>query len=462
MEQTSQRLRIRKPESTGSAAARQAAQLLLTSRIWLGVGILLLIMNGMIAAWSFQEIDSADYWVTHTHEVIEESEHLEFDLRSADAIVRAEILRPSSTARPAFDAAVREVLQHFVSLKSMTGDNASQQKILTALEPQLHQRISDLTDIMELREKSGMGPAEALREKNQDKGLSGQLQTATTSIETEERHLLAQREQERRKRQDDALVGMALSSALLLIALLVGPLAVNASTKRLMAADRALEASEEELRRLAGRLLTSQEDERRRIARNLHDDLSQSLAYLSMDLGRLAEKAGDPGLPERLLRLKKKAADTANLARTISHDLHASTLEDLGLAAALEESCQEFEERTGIVTRAEFRNIGEDINTDVASCVYLIVGEALRNVGKHSSASKATVSLAADDSGLRGMVSDDGVGIAGKTPQGPSGIGMTTMRERLYLVGGMISIRRGKERGTVVDFFIPAGEKLPS
>lgn len=446
----------------GSEAARHTAHLLRTSRIWLAVGVSVLLVDCLIVASSFREISSADYWVAHTHEVIEQSQQLQFDLRNADALARAYLLEPLPAARTVFDETDREVPGHFATLMSMTEDNGAQQQRLAALEPLLHERITDLSAEMDLRDKSGLAAAEKLREANQQKHLSSRIQAVGTAIETEERRLLAEREGIRHKRLTEALAGTAISSILILAALLVGPMEVIASAKRLMEADRSLEASATELRRLTGRLITSQEDERRRIARNLHDDLGQNLAYLAIDLGRLAEGVADRALLERLQRLKKKASDTAHLVRATSHELHPSTLDDLGLPAALEEQCAEFEERTGIATHLEVRNDAENTDSEVSRCIYFVVAESLRNIGKHAGASTAMVKLETDSSGLRATIADDGAGIDIKAPRGHSGIGLTTMRERLRLVGGAMSIRRAEVRGTVVEIAIPRGEATTS
>lgn len=449
-----------KQSAEGSETARHTAHLLRTSRIWLAVGICVLLVNCLIVAWSFREINSADYWVAHTHEVIEQSQHLQFDLKNADALARSYLLEPVPAARTAFDEAAREVPSRFAALQSMTWDNGGQQQRLAALEPMLHERVTDLAAAMDLLDKSGLAAAEKLREANQQKHLSARTQAASTVIETEERRLLSEREKIRHVRLIEALAATAVSSILLLAALLVGPVEVNASTKRLMEADRSLVASAAELRRLTGRLITTQEDERRRIARNLHDDLNQNLAYLAIDLGRLAERPADPALPERLLRLKKKAGDTADLVRAISHELHPSTLDDLGLLTALEEYCAEFEERTGIATSLDISNAEVHTDSEVSRCVYFVVAESLRNVAKHAGASRATVMLETDSSGLHATIADDGAGIDEKPSRGHSGIGLTTMRERLHLVGGSISVRRAEHRGTVVDFAIPHGEAM--
>jgi signal transduction histidine kinase len=322
----------------------------------------------------------------------------------------------------------------------------------------LQERVADLVAVMNLRDKSGLaGAQQFFQAKIQQKHLSARMQDVSTAIEAEEKRLLSDRESIRHARVIEALAGTAASLILIWIALLVGPVQLSASVKRLMEADRALEASAAELRHLTGRLITSQEDERRRIARNLHDDLNQNLAYLAMDIGRLAEHTADPALPEQLLRLKKRAVDSAALVRTISHELHPSALDDLGLPVALEEYCAEFEERTGIATTLECRNIPEQLSSELSSCIYYVVAESLRNIGKHAGASSAAVTLESDTEGLRATVTDDGMGIDEAALREHSGIGLRTMRERLYLVGGSISVRRSKVRGTEVEIHIPHG-----
>ncbi len=104
----------------------------------------------------------------------------------------------------------------------------------------------------------------------------------------------------------------------------------------------------DQLRLLAGRLMTAQDSERRRIARDLHDDLSQKLAYLAMDLSKLAAKPSSQELQNELRALRGRATEAADTVRHISHQLHPSVLDDIGLEAAVEQYCEEFQERSGI------------------------------------------------------------------------------------------------------------------
>ena len=213
----------------------------------------------------------------------------------------------------------------------------------------------------------------------------------------------------------------------------------------------------EELRRLAGRLMTAQDDERRRIARDLHDDLSQKLAYLSMDIGKLATRPSSRDLLPDLRPLQLRAADAAETVRRVSHELHPSILDDIGLEAALEQYCEEFERRSGISTHFTSRNIPESIASEVASSIYHIAQECLRNVSKHAKSETVSVALESVDGVLRLSVKDQGVGLRVKQQEAAKGIGFVAMQERAHLVNGKFHVESKSGEGTEVMVEVPVG-----
>jgi len=220
--------------------------------------------------------------------------------------------------------------------------------------------------------------------------------------------------------------------------------------------EQAIRRQREDLRTLAGRLMTAQDDERRRIARDLHDDLSQKLAYLAMDLGKLASKAESKELLDRAQALQRRAAEAAETVRHISHQLHPSILDDIGLEAALEQCSEEFEERSGIRTHFLSRDVPDSIPRDVASSMYHIFQESLRNVSKHSEAEEVFVTLESVDSVLRLNVRDEGVGLPPHRLQAAAtGIGIVGMKERAHLVNGTVSIDSKHGEGTEVTVSVP-------
>jgi PAS domain S-box-containing protein len=219
--------------------------------------------------------------------------------------------------------------------------------------------------------------------------------------------------------------------------------------------EQAIREQREDLRSLAGRLMTAQDDERRRIARDLHDDLSQKLAYLAMDLGKLASKPSSQELLESLRLLQRRAGDAAESVRHISHQLHPSILDDIGLEAALEQYCEEFEERSGIHTHFLSRDIPDSLPRDVASSMYHIFQESLRNVAKHSKAAEVFVILEFADGVLRLTVRDEGVGLPVSRLKTGAGIGIMGMKERANLVNGTVSIESQVGEGTEVTVAVP-------
>jgi PAS domain S-box-containing protein len=219
--------------------------------------------------------------------------------------------------------------------------------------------------------------------------------------------------------------------------------------------EKAIRQKGEELRALAGRLMTAQDDERRRIARDLHDDLSQKLAYLAMDLGKLAGKDGAQEAMPELRILQRRAVEASETVRRISHELHPSILDDIGLEAALEQYCEEFSERSGITTHFTSQNVPEVIEPDVTRSLYHIAQECLRNVSKHANTEKAFVTLEAVGDALRLVVRDEGVGLAAKLASSGKSIGIVGMKERASLVNGNVAIQSRTGKGTEVTVSIP-------
>jgi PAS domain S-box-containing protein len=209
-----------------------------------------------------------------------------------------------------------------------------------------------------------------------------------------------------------------------------------------------------ELQMLAARMMTAQEDERRHIARNLHDDLSQTLAFLAIDTGKLAAQSPE-SVARQLRPLQRRAVEAAETVRQISHELHPSILDDLGLTAALEQYCEEFQERSGIATHFASQKVPEYLPKDVSSCIYRVAQESLRNVSKHSRTETVFVRLEMVDSAVRLTVKDLGIGLAKNGSESRTSIGIVGMKERARLVNGNLSLQSTFGEGTEVSLEVP-------
>ena len=213
-------------------------------------------------------------------------------------------------------------------------------------------------------------------------------------------------------------------------------------------------------RDLAGRLIASQEVERQRIARELHDDVSQRLALLNIGIDELARKVeGDPR--SRLQQLSLRTHDIASALRNLSHDLHPSRLQALGLVSAIEILCREMSQQIGVTVPFIHGVLPRDIDPNVGLCLYRIAQEALNNVGKHSRARHAQVQLAHESGMLVLQIADSGVGFDPRDTR-HSGLGLISMRERVAFLKGQIVIHGVPAGGTRIGVRIPVGQPAES
>jgi PAS domain S-box-containing protein len=221
---------------------------------------------------------------------------------------------------------------------------------------------------------------------------------------------------------------------------------------------------EEMLRGLAGRLLTAQEDERRRISHELHDDLTQRLAALAMELGSLAAEL--PAVPKhlrkRLRGLQRGVVEAAETSRHVAYQLHPSELDDLGLVRALRAYCEDFG-RGGIAVKFTSGSLPESVNCEVGSCLYKVTQESLRNVAKHAKTRRAWVTLEGMGDRVVLRVRDAGVGFSVESLGGGVGLGVVGMQERVRNVKGSFAICSRPEQGTVITVEVPlCGAKPPA
>jgi PAS domain S-box-containing protein len=216
----------------------------------------------------------------------------------------------------------------------------------------------------------------------------------------------------------------------------------------------ALQATNEEIRHLGGRLIAAQEVERRRIARELHDDLSQKLALLTMELDHLSQGALAAEVVERLRKLTDQAGQIATDVHRLSYQLHPSKLEALGLVACIRSFCREIADQHPIDVTFTHNDVPARIPPEVSLGLFRIVQEALHNVVKHSGAKHALVHLTGADDGLQLQIVDLGVGFTLAAHDG-RGLGLVSMRERVLVLGGQLEIHSAPGQGTRIGVNVP-------
>ncbi|MEZ5444522.1 MAG: PAS domain S-box protein [Gammaproteobacteria bacterium] len=221
-----------------------------------------------------------------------------------------------------------------------------------------------------------------------------------------------------------------------------------------------LRRSREQLRTLLGRLDEAVEAERRHLAREVHDQLGQSLTALKLDASWAAQRLGGGDETARAAVIDKLRGMTALIDTTvdsvqrISAQLRPQMLEDMGLVPALEVYAEQFAERTGIRCRVHASEIAA-LPGGEATHVFRIVQEAMTNVARHARATRVDVSLVEVDGVLRVDIQDDGRGIAESEPNSASALGMLGMRERARLLAGHLTVTGIPGRGTVVSVEMP-------
>jgi signal transduction histidine kinase len=225
-----------------------------------------------------------------------------------------------------------------------------------------------------------------------------------------------------------------------------------------------LEHTREELAAVAGRLFSAQEDERARIARDLHDDIVQRLVVVEFDIEQFHQS-----LPPEVRALTASSCEALHASigeiaadlRDVSHQLHPSVLDDLGLPAALRRLADDFEQRHEMACRVSTRRVPERIPAHIALALYRIAQEALRNVSRHAGPAAVHIFLLGGPGRLDLSISDNGCGF--DQEKGRKGLGLVSMAQRAELVGGTLDLRTGKQLGTRIRVRVPlaAAGSLP-
>lgn len=223
---------------------------------------------------------------------------------------------------------------------------------------------------------------------------------------------------------------------------------------QLKANEADLNHNREQLRAMATRLINAGEDERRQLARELHDDLGQSIAALILEADLSARRVPDYCRAEIRL-LQKRMRTLADTVAQKAHQLHASTLEILGLSGAIDSLCADSSRLEGIPVKFTHRKVPDAIPGEVALNVFRIAQECLRNVSRHARARQVSVSLAAVKDGIRLLVKDNGIGFDIQAARRKPGLGLTSMSERARIINGTLFVRSNPGRGTQIDVRVP-------
>jgi signal transduction histidine kinase len=223
----------------------------------------------------------------------------------------------------------------------------------------------------------------------------------------------------------------------------------------LLAQSRRRQAAEMAQKKLSGQLIHAYEDERRSIARDLHDDLSHRLARLAIDAGLIGRDRDSEALDHELMNLREELAAISEEVHHISYRLHPSIVEDLGIYTALRTECERVQKYTDASIKVQIDEIPAGIPEDAALCAYRVIQEALNNAVRHAQADNIVILLEKDSQTLKLEVSDDGRGFNQAQEKSNGSIGLSSMRERIFMMNGTLSIRSMPGAGTTVSALVP-------
>jgi len=216
-------------------------------------------------------------------------------------------------------------------------------------------------------------------------------------------------------------------------------------------------AAEEMRSTLSQRLLEAQEQERARLARELHDDINQRLAVHVWSLESVKQRlqAAAPELQQQFVKMIQAATALTKDVQRLSHRLHSSNLLTLGLEVAAHDMCRELGEQSGVPIAFTSDSMAGAVPEDLSVCLYRVMQEAVQNALKHSGSSQLAVSLRRSDDAITLTVQDGGTGFDPKKAFDGHGLGLISMKERLKLVDGQLTIETRSPRGTVIRARVP-------
>jgi PAS domain S-box-containing protein len=211
---------------------------------------------------------------------------------------------------------------------------------------------------------------------------------------------------------------------------------------------------------LSRRLIRAHEAERARLGRELHDDVTQRLAILAIDAGRVEHGMDKVLAAETMRGIREGLVRLSEDIHALSYRLHPALLEDLGLAEALKAECERFTRQESVPVEVAVLDLPENVSPDAALCLFRVTQEALRNVARHAKASRVEVSLRVFslrtlNDNLQLVVHDDGIGFDPILPRARPSLGLESMRERVFLVDGQLHIESTPNQGTTIRVTVP-------
>jgi signal transduction histidine kinase len=436
---------------------------------------LLLIVNGFSLFHNLQALRGAQVLLGQTARVADRLQYLNVLVLDAESSMRSYFLSGRDSYLGPTKTVLADSEMEFKELEKLLADNPTQLKNLSQLQTLVRRRLSIMSQAIDVYREGGLEEIVKIAKLSDDRASMDEIRLLVVIMEQEQNETLAARSAMfYQEYQKAVLLGMGINAVAIVVLVMFYQLVRRSFANRaqvehaLQSANENLESTvqqrTEQLSVLSRHLISISEEEKVRLSRELHDELGANLTSISMDIAAVTQqlRKTHPELAEQLKRARGTLVETVEMKRRIVENLRPSLLDNLGLCAAIESYCDEFSRLAQV--RCDC-NVGADIEHaarqsaqagDLSIALFRIVQESLTNIRKYAKASRVTVTLSRSGDGLMLRIIDDGIGIASDTIVKPMSHGLLGMRERALLLGGSLTIRRGRnDAGTCIEVAIP-------
>ena len=433
---------------------------------------LILIVNGLSLFHNLQSLKGANFLLSQSSRVADRLQYLNVLVLDAESSMRGYFISGKDSYLGPTRTAVAATEAEFKELERLLADSPSQLKNLAQLHTLVRRKLSIMGQALDVYREGGLSEIVKIATLSDGRSSMDEIRLLVVIMVQEQNETLAARSAAfYYEYQKAVMLGMGINAIAIMVLIMFYQL-VRRSFQNRAAVEHALQSANENLEStvaqrteqlsvLSRHLISISEEEKVRLSRELHDEMGANLTSISMDIAAVTQRLQkvEPELAVQLKRARATLVETVEMKRRIVENLRPSLLDNLGLCAAIESYCDEFsrlaEVRCDTDIAADVEN-DAGRSGDLSIALFRIVQESLTNIRKYAKASKVTVSLSRSAEGLVLRVIDDGVGIASNTIVKPMSHGLLGMRERALLLGGTMTIRRGRnELGTCIEVHIP-------
>ncbi len=418
---------------------------------------------------NLQKLKQNNDWMEHGWSVTDRLKNVNLLIMDAESSLRGYYLTGNPAYLGPWKTATKDLAAEFGMLEALVRDNPGQQKNLAQLRALFDRKLRRFEKNTARFEEHGLSELIGSLKEGEGREIMDEIRLLDIIMEKEELELLTARRNRFYENYNHSLwIGNVINGVAILVLMLFFRL-IQTSFQKQRVVEEALKASNdnlestvlartEQLSVLSRHLLRISEEEKAKLARELHDELGSNLTALSMELSMAMEKlkVTDPETAEQLTRAKQGLLEAVNLKRRIIENLRPSMLDNLGLAASIQNHYEDITRLAGLTLELDIEEDFDDIEPTLAIALFRIAQESLNNIVKYAGATRVRVVLKYRASALCLQIADDGIGISAEALKKSKTHGLLGMRERALLAGGTLTVERGAAgRGTVIDVVIP-------